>query len=434
MINNSGQLLNTMVSSGNEDNYQERTKKDLKQILFFALIYFYFYFGKWNVFTIFRISTDYLFWLFIAALLAVFLVFERKIRINKELIPIGIYLLYQFFEMQRSAYSPTAIPAFLFNILTIWVFLFLKNRSGYEKSLIRCLYYGGLYYTCTVLIQAVFPDFANGLREDLLVGVDVAFGLKGYENSTRYLSGLAANSAVAAFFIAMMIGIAMSRIIQKNGLWKHLIVSAIGFVTLFLTQKRSIALGTAMAVIIIVIFFRKDIAKKFKLLMSIFVIGGIGIYFMYRTMPAMTIFLNRLFNNQDILSGRNGMYDVMLTWYQSNPVFGVGIGTANYTFGYGGHNCYRQLLGEEGIVGCLVYACLVIPYIVKLFKNLYLAWNSKEEQPAIEVLLGSSICIVIILIYALVGNPFYDFTFCLTLFMLLAVPTQIGDVKRYDKR
>ena len=108
---------------------------------------------------------------------------------------------------------------------------------------------------------------------------------------------------------------------------------------------------------------------------------------------------------------------------------GAGIGTANYLFGYGGHNCYRQLLGEEGIIGCIIYGLLVIPYLVSLFRQLYTSWNSPVQNKNTEPLLSASICLVIILIYALVGNPFYDFTFCLTLFMILAVPTQIRGEK-----
>ena len=169
MINNLNQSQSTMISHGYKAG---KRKYDLKQILFFALIFLYFFFGKWKVFTIFRVSTDYLFWVFIAGLLITFLVFEHKIQVTTGLIPIVVYLSYQAIEMQRSAYRSTALPAFLFNILTLWVFLFVKDRKGYEKTFIKCLYYGGLYYTVTVLLQAAFPDLMNRLRELLLTSVE----------------------------------------------------------------------------------------------------------------------------------------------------------------------------------------------------------------------------------------------------------------------
>ena len=424
MINNSWQSQSIMISNGTETT-NRINRKDLKKIAFFTLIFLYFYLGKWKIFTIFRVSTDYLFWVFIGILLTCFLVFERKVRVNKEIIPIIIYIAYQFFEYNRSAYPSVALPLFLFNILTLWVFLFVKEKAGYEVGLTNCLYFGGIYYSIMVLLQSALPEFINHLRELLLVSVDVAFGLRGYENTTRYLSGLASNSAVAAFFIAMMVGICISKALVNNKRFQNIIIAILGFTALFLTQKRSLALGTILAVLIVVLLFRKDIVRKIRFVMLLLVLGSIAIYVMYRTMPAMTIFLNRLFQNQDLFSGRSSMYDTMMTWYQSSPIFGVGIGTANYTFGYGGHNCYRQLLGEEGIVGCIIYAILIGPYMYKLFNGLTIAWNSTERRVETEPLLSAAICLTIILIYALVGNPFYDFTFCLTLFMILAIPTQI---------
>ena len=222
--------------------------------------------------------------------------------------------------MHRSAYSSTALPAFIFNILTLWVFVFVKDREGYEKTFLNCLYYGGLYYAVTVVLQAAFPSVLNRVREILLTSVDVAFGLRGYENTTRYLSGLASNSAVAAFFISMMVAICASRFLLNNQRYKHAVIAGVGMVTLFLTQKRSLALGTALAVVIVVLVFRKGIARKFRFLMGLFIVGSVSLYIMYRVMPAMTIFLNRLFQNQDILSGRNRMYDEMMVWFQANKL------------------------------------------------------------------------------------------------------------------
>lgn len=427
MINNSRQLQNAMELNGNLQYNTIRNNKSARRTLFIGLLFIFFYVGKWNLFLAFRVSTDYLFWALLFGCIIFFTLIERKLLISKSCIPFIIYLLYQFFEMKHSAYPSTALPIFIFNILTICVFFFVKDRKGYDISFNTCLYYGGLYYTISVLLQAVFPSVINGIRSILLTSTDVATALRGYENTTRYLSGLASNSAVAAFFISMMVGIAVSRMIMNNSVKINALITVMGILALFLTQKRSFALGTILAFVITVLFFKRDVAKKFKFLMIVFVVGSIGLYVMYTTMPAMTIFLNRLFQNQDILSGRNNMYNVMETWFNSNKLFGVGIGTANYTFGYGGHNCYRQLLAEEGIVGCIIYAVMVCPYIYKLFKRLNVSWNSSVDDGHTEILLGSTICLIIILIYALVGNPFYDFTFCLTMFMLLAVPTQAVD-------
>ena len=424
MINRLNQSQNIMISDGN-NNFQT-VKSDKKCLLFYIIIFLYFFFGKWKVFTVFRISTDYLFWLFIGAVVALFLLIERKKQVTSSVLPFLVYLVYQFFEMIRSLYTTTAQPAYIFNVLTVFTFLYVKNKKGYEKFFIKCLYIGGIYYTFSVVIQSIFPDFVNKIREVILADADVALGLRGYENATRYLSGLAPNAAITAFFIAMMVSICITQVILCKEIKKNVILSFIGIAAMFLTQKRSLVLGTILALVIVFLLFREGIARRLRFLMIFLVVGSISLYIMYLSIPAMTIFMNRLFHNEDLLSGREHYYDTMMTWFKSNQIFGVGIGTANHVFGVGGHNSYRQLLGEEGIVGCFIYGVMIIPYIISLFRKLKISWNAHEMGKDTSTLLSASICLIIILIYALVGNPFYDFTFCLTFFMLLAVPTQVS--------
>ena len=425
MTYNSEPLRKSTTSNGEIVYADDYPIKNTKRTIFYLIIFFYLFLGKWNIFTIFRISTDYLFWAILFAFFVACLFFDRKVRISRVDIPLLIYLIYQTFEMKNSSYSSTATPSLIFNFLTVSVFLFVRSKRGYERSLINCLHYGGIYYMITVFLQASFPTVINELRRILLTSKDTEKSLRGFQNTTRYLSGLAANSSIVAFFISMMVGIAMSRVLLRKRTGLNTTISLLGMVSLFLTQKRSFALGTILAIVIVVLLCKKDIAKKFRFIMGMFIVGSIGLYTMYRISPAITIFMNRLFQNNDILSGRNGMYEIMAEWFRKSPIIGVGIGTANYTFGYGGHNCYRQLLGEEGVLGCIIYFMMIGPYLGKLFRDLIQCWNSHEQNQDTEILLGASICITIILIYALVGNPFYDFTFCLTMFMLLAIPTQI---------
>lgn len=425
MIYNSRQFQRDITLNGEIAKASVYLNNNSKRIIFYVIVFVYLFLGKWNVFTIFHVSTDYLFWAVFAFFFAVCLFFDRKVKVSKADIPFFIYLLFQFFEMKNSSFSANATPVFIFNILTICVFLFVRSKPGYEHSFINILYYGGLYYMLTVYLQAVFPTVVNNLRSILLTSTDAEIALRGFQNTTRYLSGFAANSAIAAFFIAMMVGIAISRVLLKRNTGVNLAVSLMGMLSLILTQKRSFALGTILAVIIVVLLFKKDIAQKFRFIMVILIVGSIALYVMYRISPAMTIFMNRLFQNNDLLSGRDNMYEIMAGWFRESPIIGVGIGTANHTFGCGGHNCYWQLLGEEGILGCLIYLLMVGPYLLKLFKQLVRRWNSPAHDENTETLLCAAICIVVILIYAFVGNPFYDFTFCLTMFMLLAVPTQV---------
>ena len=222
-----------------------------------------------------------------------------------------------------------------------------------------------------------------------------------------------------------MIGICFSKILVNEKIFKNILCVFAGIISLVLTQKRSLVLCVALAIAIVVLFFKKGLKKRVKIFITFFLVGSIALYIMYTVMPAMSIFMGRLLNNTDFFSGRLDLYGTMMKWFYSNPFMGVGIGTANHSFGYGGHNCYIQLLGEEGIIGCVIYGILIIPHIVLTFRKLVKSWNSKIVDENTSILLSCSTCIVIVLIYAFTGNPLYDYTFCLTFFMLLAIPSQI---------
>jgi O-antigen ligase len=189
-------------------------------------------------------------------------------------------------------------------------------------------------------------------------------------------------------------------------------------------------IGIFFSTAITVLFFNKNLKKKIRDILLAIVLGGAFIYILYLCLPAMTIFLRRIFENEDVLSGRDAYYDVMKKWVSESPLFGKGLGTCDGTFGYGGHNCYLQLLSETGIIGCVIFARLVLPYIHSTVKLLLKYWNdpiiNQKKDDNLESILSATIAIALILIYAFFGNPFYDYTFCLTFFLLLTVSTQLS--------
>ena len=227
-----------------------------------------------------------------------------------------------------------------------------------------------------------------------------------------------------------MLSITISRVLLQKNTIKNVGITIIGLIALILTQKRSFVIGIFFSTAITVLFFNKNLKKKIRDILLAIVLGGAFIYILYLCLPAMTIFLRRIFENEDVLSGRDAYYDVMKKWISESPLLGKGLGTCNGTFGVGGHNCYLQLLSETGIIGCVIWTSLVYPYIHSTAKLLLKFWNDpiiiQKKDDNVESLLSATIAIVLILVYAFFGNPFYDFTFCLTFFMLLAVPTQVS--------
>lgn len=79
MIYNSGQFQNTTISNGEISYANDYSAKDSKRTIFYLIIFLYLFFGKWNIFTIFRVSTDYLFWAILFVFFAVCLFLVRKV-------------------------------------------------------------------------------------------------------------------------------------------------------------------------------------------------------------------------------------------------------------------------------------------------------------------------------------------------------------------
>lgn len=404
-------------------------KKIYGERILLIILSIYFFLGKLSLYTKLRISMDYLFWIVISAFLVIEMLFSRWNKRRIHFFPVFLYLAYQLFEVFNSSYREIAISVFVFNVITMCVFTYFIGKKGIENNFFHYLHIGGLFFSITIILQAMIPNVINSIRLNMLSYADYAISQRGYENTTHYLAGLAPNVAVAAFFVAMMTSQSVAKVLLKQQTSKNVIISAVGLLAILLTQKRSFAIGMILAVGIVVLLFNRSLEKKIKYILIGTIIGGIALYCLYLYLPAMTILINRIFHNDNALSGRELYYDQMKQWISEHIMIGKGIGTCNAVFGVGGHNCYLQLLAETGIIGCTIYAYLVIPYIYNTGKLLRKCWNDpvgiKENPKKAVCLLTTGIAITVILIYAFFGNPFYDYTFCLTFFMLLAVSTQM---------
>ncbi|WP_028520051.1 O-antigen ligase family protein [Ruminococcus flavefaciens] len=407
-----------------------------EKILLFIL-FIYFIIGKFKIFTVFGISMDYLFWIIISSFLIIEVLLQRWEKNNNRIIPAVLYLVYQYFELLNSDYRDKATVVFVFNVIAILVFTYFINKKRAYETFFSYLNKGGLFYSITIILQSIIPNIINNLRKIILSDADYLISQRGYENTTHYMAGLAPNVATAAFFISIMLSITISRLLLQKNMIKNSGITFIGLIALLLTQKRSFMIGIFFSTAITVLLFNKNLKKKIRVLLLTLISGSILIYILYLCLPAMTIFLERIFENDDVLSGREAYYDVMKNWISESMLLGKGIGTCNGTFGVGGHNCYLQLLSETGIIGCILFANLTVPCVIKAVKMLLIYWNDpsyyQKNIENVEYLLSSVISIVLILFYAFFGNPFYDFTFCLTFYVLLTIPTQLYEVNNGDK-
>lgn len=410
--------------------YQKDRIQYKYEIALLAALAVYFFFGKLRIFHVFRISTDYLFWLVLVVCAVGVALLRERIRCDSRLLPFVVYLVYLFLEMFRSEYSYYAVVFFGFNVIVFCIFWLLLGKQGLAEVEMKIFYWGGLYYAVTVILQYLFPNLINPLRVRLLSGLDYEITQKGYENTRNYLGGLSTNSGVAAFYIGIFVVIAAAGVMSGRKKGRNLFLACFGVIALYLTKKRTLFLGTALAVMGVCFLYKKDTRRKKILLAGGTVLGIISLCLIMLTGMDFGKLWEKVSGSLESLWVRQDMYHVMLQWFYMDPFLGAGIGTAQGVWGYGGHNCYLQLLGETGMVGCILYACVVVPRIVKSGKMLRTVWNrekwNKEQSKVLEILITDNACIFLILIYALTGNPFYDYSLCLTFFIMLVLPTQIS--------
>ncbi len=133
------------------------------------------------------------------------------------------------------------------------------------------------------------------------------------------------------------------------------------------------------------------------------------------------------------LSGREKFWNLALDMFKESPVFGKGINSYDVYFNNSGirelqydfagaHNSYFQLLAEIGILGFMLYIPAVISVLIKGIKFATKAFKNNMIEETMNLHIAIYI-ILVILAYALAGNPFHlpQQMYVLFLFMSVAV-------------
>ena len=126
-------------------------------------------------------------------------------------------------------------------------------------------------------------------------------------------------------------------------------------------------------------------------------------------LPVFSRNIDRLLNGDD--AGRYLIWQVLINNFKSSPIIGVGRNVYYSQMNIGAHNDYLRVLSENGLVGftfCLL--ALMIP-LLQMLRFIFYNRNAirmmlfKEVKYLIFELLVSIFWQILILLYALTGNP-----------------------------
>lgn len=389
----------------------------IKQNSLYILFIIIFLFGSLGPFARYRMVPSYILLVITATY---YIYYHYKIQIVRAFIPWIIFFIYICGNvLVLNARVGLSYVLMLFLGLLIVPFPFSKNNL---KSLFWMLQGGAFIFALFTFINKIYPNIVLDL-----------FGSFIYEGQQKTIArdilqggipGIAGEASFNAFFMSYGIITAASKIAYKINL-KQILYIAILMFAVTLTGKRSLLLiDLALILISIILGLRRQFhINKFQYFLLIFGFIVIDSPFLYSYINEV---LTKGRNTVD-LNNRQWFWGMALELFHSHPVFGSGINTYDFLYnarkqstGYisfaGAHNSYIQLLAETGIVGiCLFIIALLSTFVftIRLQRN----FSYYDYLPLYFSIAGQ----VIIFIYALTENPFYQPQQIIFYFILLSI-------------
>ncbi len=289
---------------------------------------------------------------------------------------------------------------------------------------IKSAYVSSLIIAVSIVMQAVLPSLINSLQK-IVFNDYVYASVRGYSD-LGYLTGLSMQNGIAVWFCAILLSYSMGQILTHKRMgYRQFFVICLGILSILLTKKRAILLAAAVASYFLYLAFnRNKVTATFRLLLISLAFVALGVV-AYHTIPQFQFMWDKTFHSDRMLSGRETMWEDMIAMYSSAPLIGVGGGTCTYLYGYGGHNCYLQLLGEYGIIGLILFLLAFgLPYLRALFRTKKFLKANRYTKEA-ECLLTSLFMQTVFFIYCFSGNPVFDYVFFLMEIINIAVAQNV---------
>lgn len=337
--------------------------------------------------------------------LVVSILFFKKMRLNKQngiFIVFIIYLLFNMTIIMQHTRKQNIIWYFLPMALCI-IYILADVDIRVSLDIFKIAMYVAVLESISIFVSVIIPNFilsAIGFLYDANIQGSIA-----KELSLGIYSGYIGGKASAAYILNLGIAYALAKYSSnklKNR--KYLLLTFMFIIAMMFTGKRML-LTIAIVMLLFSLFSDKDV--KFILRGTFIIILFIAIVAVLITfIPAAKITFERFMSTDTYegLNGRENMWIAAFSMFKSKPLFGYGYGSYQSITGsiYEAHNSYLQLLGELGIVGCLIYGYIFISVLVKSVKNL-----RKNHSVAAYLVINIEI---LTFLYAITGNVFHTYS------------------------
>lgn len=300
----------------------------------------------------------------------------------------------------------------------ILVFVLLKiglsNLEDWKEVFIKGSLFFSSIHVFSTLIQYFNPQIVKRVTGFILP--DAAYNVNSYQLSVGKYAGITSQVGANAFFITIFLAIIFCYLVEnKKKKFVAVILLIVGFIALLLTTKRGLLLFniTTLITIVLITKFRK-FKKGNKIILFLLVMLIVGLLIVTGvSLISNSSLWSQLFIDDDITSGRMGIYSSTLELVKSAPLIGNGLSSVEYKIGIKTHNIYLQLWAELGLIGLVTY---LLAMVVTLRNSIKLYFDITKEEYK-KFILVSIYIQIIFLLYGLTGNVLYDY-FILGIYMI----------------
>lgn len=289
-----------------------------------------------------------------------------------------------------------------------------------NRVISQMLFYSKIHIIATIIVRALPSVYEATLLK--VFDPVTQTSLKEYLSSGR-IAGITSHPSQNGIYLAISMILFCSlyfiydRKDRKTKVWLVLSV-----VALLICGKRAHAVFAVFAVIAMYFYYVNEakFSKFIKIVIGVLV-GLVGVVILANYVPAINSTIVRiidLFSETDKTGGRQYFYAYALSWFNTNPIFGIGWEGFKYSLNaaagaylgryeyMSAHNVYLQVMCELGIIGLIIFVLqMFLDFGRLLSKKNWKRMADKEDRFYIAV----ACCIhLFFVLYCITGNALFD--------------------------
>lgn len=403
------------------ESYLSKSKISIafENILFFLVAWEFFFFDN----RVLRIIPPQLFWPLVACVTILNVRYISK-SLWKYLISVIFALSFALISAISSPDITGGIEFVTEVLLYFFAGIFVAKIGNIEKF-INYLLTISFIHALLLFVQATLPNVFYSIQG--VTGGSAQVSATRANAANGIYTGLTGETSTISFYLVIGICVSLYKYSKKKKA-VYLILIAIYFVAILLTNRRGNFLCSIVIIILYLILGREKLSRKIGgILIAAIAISVVGL----QNIPGLNNMIYKftiLRQRNRVLSGRDEYWRDALSLFRDHKAFGSGLGSFKYFYKMpSAHNSYLQKLGEFGLIGTFIYMMpFASVFIYTIYKTISLRHRDRNDFAFSLSLLFMLIQIHFFLLSLSEGN------FETPILYVILFAVQISALKTYD--